>query len=219
MGDGGCAPLAGDPGSACDPAQMFIPTLALSGVTTQPTFTAERFVADITRVAPGRIDLTRDDGTTHTLDYDLGPFEPPVAVGDRVDVDWRQVAPFGIARGVALRTPEGRLLLAVDDGAFGSAWSDQHGSEKPDGFEVLSQPAGCAMSAEQCHVSMPTALAFSHPSGAHVTVLPGESSLLEVGGGQVFRVVNAFTERLLEVGCTDQSARQAWIILAEDGSP
>lgn len=189
--------------------------LEIEGVDTTERFVLLDFMATVQSAGDGVLALSADDGPV-TVRYNIGSYSLPVAAGDVVRVVWRQIQPFGTTHGLALWTPEGRLLALIDDGRFSSAWIGGP-DPQPDlgGFDFLFETVGCPAIQTECFRSTRLGLRFRHVSGSSVMVHPGESGTLTNDSGHLFRAVNAYVENISEVQCGDVSARIAWFVLAD----
>ncbi len=206
----GCYPLAGLAGSTCSDLPSITVSLQINVDGPQDQMEYEGEVLQVTNTS---LSIETEAGPVSVM-YDIGNYALPLVEGERVRLMWRRVRTFGEANGVALWNSSDELLFVADDGAFGSSWSGPTPEPIPSGFSVHPEMAGCAATREHCYTRLRMALRFKHASGTEVLVMPGGSALLELASGQSFRVVNAHTEALLEVVCTDQVTRIAWLIIA-----
>jgi hypothetical protein len=132
--------------------------------------------------------------------------EPPVAVGDQVILSYELYRPFGESTGATLRTPDGRLLWAVENGAV-----EPLGTGQPDLALTLDEEL-CAVEGD-CGTAHHYRVVVSVNDGPAVAVNPGQR--VEIRDGDRTGVFH-LGDRIVRDGalCPDMPVEEAFYVLA-----
>lgn len=210
IGEQGCYPRAGLPDGSCDQPSTINIRVSLRGAEMpHGGYADHEWNGIVLSVSSTTLELDADNvAEAVVVDYDIGAYQLPVVVGDRIRLRSRITQPFGVAQGFAIWSVAGDLLAVVDDGGYGSAWA-----EIPGGFTVRTEIAGCPVKINDYSAVMRMAIRVMHEGADDLIVPPGEPGILTMVAGERFMVVNAYAEHFVYMLVTDTVPRVSWIIL------